>query len=126
MSTLTDCLRPVRWRHTCWAASALAAIVACAIAPTRNEEGNAGSRPVNCTSAKARASPPAAAHRLAKMSDGVASFWECMAPKITLERGRAATGECAQAGPRASGWLGQVPHQPAGRAQEAPVVAAGA
>src|SRR5262249_60867026 len=50
------------------AASALAAIDACAAAATRNDDGNTGSLPVSVTASSADGAPPADVQRSARMS----------------------------------------------------------
>ena len=62
--------RPVRCRQISAAASAAAAIVVCAAAPTRNEEGSAGSAPVSVTRASAAGSPAAEDQRSARICAG--------------------------------------------------------
>jgi hypothetical protein len=60
MSTLTRWERPMRSRHSSFAARAAAAMVACAAVPTRNEDGSTGSFPVRSTASSAASGCPAA------------------------------------------------------------------
>src|SRR5713101_8704535 len=53
MSTLTPWHRPVRKRHSSPAASAAAAMVACAAVPIANDEGSTGSATLNSTAPRA-------------------------------------------------------------------------
>src|SRR6476646_3260374 len=71
MSTLTAWRRPVRRHHSWPAASAAAAMVACAAVPMANEEGSTGSAPLNSSSSRAASEWPAARHSAATTSCGL-------------------------------------------------------
>src|SRR5579859_1089730 len=74
MSTETFCVSPERCFQISTAASALAAIDACAAAATRNDDGSTGSAPVSVTASSAEGSPPARCQRAARMSRGDCMF----------------------------------------------------
>src|ERR1700726_596637 len=71
MSTATSWLCPLRNFQTCAAAIPAAAMLACAAAATRNDDGSCGSAPVSVTASSAADSPPADVQRSARISRGV-------------------------------------------------------
>src|SRR4029453_4090420 len=58
MSTLTVCASPARSFQISAAARPEAAMLTCAAAPTRNDDGSCGSSPVSVTAFSAAGSPP--------------------------------------------------------------------
>src|SRR6266576_2990870 len=84
MSTATSCDCPLRNFQTCAAANPAAAMLACAAAATRNDDGSCGSSPVSVTAASAEGSPPASAHRSVRISRGL-----CMTVTLLYVEGSA-------------------------------------
>src|SRR5450631_87171 len=71
MSTATSWLCPLRNCQTCAAASPVAAMLACAEAATRNDDGSCGSAPVSVTVSSAAGSPPADVQISRRISRGL-------------------------------------------------------
>src|SRR6185312_14635370 len=82
MSTDTPCASPERCFQISAAASALAAIEACAAAATRNDDGTTGFAPVSVTASSADGAPPARCQRSAKISRGdfMSDYRHCEEP----------------------------------------------
>src|SRR5690242_6705965 len=81
MSTPTSCACPLRSFQIPAAARPLAAMLACAAAATRNDDGSCGSAPLSVTASSADISPPANVQRSVRMSRGacMAEFQSCRA-----------------------------------------------
>src|SRR5262245_16746939 len=71
MSTAMVCVRLVRCSQISAAARPAAAIETCAAVPTRNDDGNAGSAPVNLTRSNPVSSPPLPRQSERKICAGV-------------------------------------------------------
>src|SRR6478735_4102587 len=71
MSPATLCASPLRSFQISAAASPDAAMLTCAAAATRNDDGNSGSLPVSVTAPSAAGSPPADVQTSARLSSGV-------------------------------------------------------
>src|SRR5215510_11231419 len=109
------------------AASATAAILACAKVPTRKDDGKTGSRPVRTTSRNAAGAPSANAHSWAKMSEGMAAALRIVARLAWRRSSRGLENFCVAQrlqGCESSVALGDVLCQPTRRAQQASIVAA--
>src|SRR6185312_12857391 len=84
MSTVTCCDCPLRERQICAAARPAAAILACAAAATRNDDGSIGSSPVRVTFSSAAGSLPAAVQMSLRISLGLGMIPRCY-PKSFVE-----------------------------------------
>src|SRR6185437_1791658 len=84
MSTATGCDCPLRDRQICAAARPAAAMLACAAAATRNDDGSIGSSPVSVTFSSAAGSPPAAIQMSLRISLGPGMIPRCY-PKSFVE-----------------------------------------
>src|SRR5205085_5666901 len=71
MSTLTCCASPERSFQISAAASPDAAMLTCAAAATRNDDGSCGSSPVSRTASSAAGSPPAEVQTSVRISRGL-------------------------------------------------------
>jgi len=91
---ILDC--PLRSFQICAAAIPAAAMLTCAAAATRNDDGSCGSSPVSVTAPSAEASPPVDVQSSARMSRGVCMENPRAPPSyagLTRLRGRSPFGE---------------------------------